>query len=78
MRPPVLPSGNSLIVGSTEHARERLAASMRPPVLPSGNCHSSGERSVGPDASRFNEAAGFTQRKHQDVEEDALDLVLLQ
>ena len=40
----------------------QVAASMRPPVLPSGNP----ERAVGRDRSgpfRFNEAAGFTQRK---------------
>ena len=40
-----------------------LIASMRPPVLPSGNADSAA--ACGPAARRFNEAAGFTQRKRR-------------
>ena len=35
---------------------------MRPPVLPSGN--TTGHVMTKTGTSRFNEAAGFTQRKH--------------
>ena len=59
MRPPVLPSGNGALQG--EDVVEVEAASMRPPVLPSGNGDSNGPSEA--PAPRFNEAAGFTQRK---------------
>ena len=61
MRPPVLPSGNQ----GARLAHHRVhAASMRPPVLPSGNAVKV-KRSIRGKPQRFNEAAGFTQRKHQ-------------
>ena len=59
MRPPVLPSGNKSSFGDNEEA---IAASMRPPVLPSGNGQKLGARRSR-EQLRFNEAAGFTQRK---------------
>ena len=59
MRPPVLPSGNSSETTIGNDATP--AASMRPPVLPSGNPMRA--RGVTRYSIRFNEAAGFTQRK---------------
>ena len=60
MRPPDLPGGNSR-GGFARGAR--FGASMRPPDLPGGNevsLHADVLRRV----LRFNEAAGFTRRKH--------------
>ena len=62
MRPPVLPSGNE---PPLPPHRPHPRASMRPPVLPSGNrAHPGNPR---PSDDRFNEAAGFTQRKRGSV-----------
>ena len=60
MRPPVLPSGN--LVAFLYARGFPRAASMRPPVLPSGNLR--GADGDGRECLGFNEAAGFTQRKH--------------
>ena len=59
MRPPVLPSGNA--VDLAYRLSKIDEASMRPPVLPSGNHRA--RRSCRARTHRFNEAAGFTQRK---------------
>ena len=61
MRPPVLPSGNP-DRGPPGALPRRAEASMRPPVLPSGNSARQRCSRTGPPL-RFNEAAGFTQRK---------------
>ena len=47
---------------------------MRPPVLPSGNRHGAGS-AADDGAPRFNEAAGFTQRKLQKTISDAIRLL---
>ena len=60
MRPPVLPSGN--LFGCRAAHLQGIGASMRPPVLPSGNAGEPRPPLLRRHA-RFNEAAGFTQRK---------------
>ena len=61
MRPPVLPSGNG--TSGIAVMDDGKLASMRPPVLPSGNPRPDRCRRSSPYRC-FNEAAGFTQRKH--------------
>ena len=60
MRPPDLPGGNKDTTSAL--TAERLRASMRPPDLPGGN--GAAWLSRHRIARRFNEAAGFTRRKH--------------
>ena len=61
MRPPDLPGGN----GSGCRAQHiHICASMRPPDLPGGNLYNKIRESF-TIKSCFNEAAGFTRRKHR-------------
>ena len=60
------------MVGGDHFAGDQRA-SMRPPVLPSGNSRAA-SLAVSSTASRFNEAAGFTQRK-QPLVVDQVDAV---
>ena len=75
MRPPVLPSGNRH--GIRDCRRVAESASMRPPVLPSGN-HRPNIPGQQAGRCRFNEAAGFTQRKLSLNRPDDVEVVGLQ
>ena len=65
MRPPDLPGGNSWQSAVTTDPEVKPAASMRPPDLPGGNVRSSYSKICRAPTCRFNEAAGFTRRKHR-------------
>ena len=60
MRPPDLPGGNSGAIRGVQISV--TDASMRPPDLPGGNL-ALRRRAIAGSRS-FNEAAGFTRRKH--------------